>query len=131
MGESLLYEAVRKGIPLVEVCAKFIPSIDDKAAVRHLNLLAEDFHLFPPPYYDDPRLRVGSATKEALERLFGWELKRVPLERYDPKTKTWGHWPDVYRWQEMVGPTRFPVENTIERISISQPGADDNGQWYE
>jgi hypothetical protein len=130
MGESLLFEAVRKGVPLAEFFC-FIGSIDYTAATMRLNSIAEDFHLRPWAWYNDPRLRVGAATKEALERLFGWCLKRVPLERYDEKSGTWVCWPDVYRWQEVSPPVRFPIEGLIERIGLSQPGADDDCQWYE
>jgi hypothetical protein len=83
------------------------------------------------PWYNDPRLRTGSATKEALERLFGWRLKRVPLPRFDEQTRTWGHWPNVYEWAEISPPVRHPIEGIIKSIGTSQPGSGDNGQWYE
>jgi hypothetical protein len=79
----------------------------------------------------DPRCRIGQATKEALERLFGWRIKRVPLEGYDEVSKTWGHWPNVYHWGEETRPVRYPVPNVIEQIGLWQPGDDDLGQWYE
>jgi len=131
MGETLLYTAVGKGIPLVEVNLLLVEGIDCIAATAQLNTLAEDFHLDHRPYCNDPRLRIGSATKEALERLFGWRLKRVPLPRYDEATKTWGHWPDTYLWEEVSPVVRYPIEGIIHSIGMSQPGTDDNGQWYE
>jgi hypothetical protein len=131
MGESLLNEAARKGIPLADFTIRFIEGIDYAAATESLNSLGEDFHLRPWDWYNNPQLRVGQATKEALERLFGWRIKRVPLERYDEDSKTWGHWPDTYRWGEETPPTRHPVTGVIEEIGLSQPGADDVGQWYE
>jgi len=131
MGETALNDAVKKGAPLVEIEVRFVEGIDYAAATDQLNALADDFHLTPRPWYNDPQLRVGSATKEALERLFGWQLKRVLLEKYDTLTKTWGHWPDVYRWAEVLPAERYPVDGVIQSISMSQPGTDDDGQWYE
>jgi hypothetical protein len=131
MGNAGLREAIRKGAPLVEISVQFVEGIDYPAATERLNSLAEDFHLHLRPWYDEPRLRVGSATKEALERLFGWRLKRVPLELYDEHTKTWGQWPLMYRWAEISPVERFPIEGVIQSIGMSQPGADDDGQWYE
>jgi hypothetical protein len=131
MGESLLEEAVRKGAPLADFTLLFVEGVDYVAATEKLNSLAEDFHLKPCDWYNDPRLRVGQATKEALERLFGWRIKRAPLERYDNDSKTWSHWPDIYRWEEISRPACYPVEGVIESIGLSQPGADDDGQWYE
>lgn len=131
MGNAALLDAVRKGAPLVEITVRFVGGIDCASATEQLNALADDFHLARQPWYDEPQLRVGSATKEALERLFGWRLKRVPLERYDERTKTWGHWPDVYRWAEVSPVERYPVDGIIQSIGMSQPGADDDGQWYE
>lgn len=83
--------------------------------------LADDFHLTPRPWYGDPHLRMGSATKEALERLFGWQLKRVLLAGRS----------DVYCWGEVSPVLRHPVEGVIQTIGMSQPAADDDGQWYE
>src|SRR3954470_11130987 len=109
MGETALYEAVRKGAPLVEITVRFVEGIDYTAATDQLNALADDFHLTPRPWYDDPQLRVGSATKEALERLFGWRLKRVPLAGQR----------DLYCWGETSAAQRNPVEGVIQSIAMS------------
>jgi hypothetical protein len=117
MGEAALYNAVRKSAPLVEVTVWFVKGIDYAAATEQLNGLDDDSHLTPRPWYDDPQLRVGSATKEALERLFGWRLKRVPLAGR----------PDMYCWGEVSPVQRHPVVGIIQSIGMSQPGADDDG----
>jgi hypothetical protein len=121
MGEAALYEAIRKGAPLVEITVRFVEGIDCAAATDQLNAIADDFHLTPRPWYDDPQLRVGSATKEALERLFGWRLKRVPLVGQ----------PDLFCWGEVSAVQRHPIDGVIQGIAMEQPGADDDGQWYE
>lgn len=131
MGEAALYEAVRNNIPLVEVVVRFVEGIDYEDATTRLNALAEDFHLHPKPWYNDPGLRIGTATKEALHRMFAWDLKRAPLARYDESTSTWGHWPDIFCWEVVVPPSIYPIEGIFKSISMEQPGADDNGQWYE
>jgi hypothetical protein len=105
---------------------EFVEGVDYEAATAQLNSLAEDFHLDPRPWYNDPSLRIGSATKESLERLFGWRVKRVPLPPFRKDQIIPG-----YMWGEVSPPIRYPVEGIIHVIEMSQPGADDNGQWYE
>src|SRR5689334_16583211 len=88
-----------------------------------INSIADDFDLHPRPWYDDPRLRIGTATKAALERLFGWRIERFPREP--------GH--ARYGWETVTPPSRYPpgVAELIESMGLDQPGADDDGQWYE
>jgi hypothetical protein len=133
MGTTGLNEALSRGAPLVEVTVTFRADVDPIVATERINRQFSDFDLYPRPWYDDARLRVGSATKEALERLFGWRLKRVPLERYDKATGTWSHWTDCYRWEEINQPVldHAGLGEMIESIGMSQPGADDDGQWCE
>ena len=73
-------------------------------------------------------LQVAGPRPAPLRRLV-----RVPLERYDEATGTWGTWPDVYRWDVLNEPERFPpaIAGVLEGISVSEPGTDDDGQWYE
>jgi hypothetical protein len=132
MGVSGLDAAHGRGAPLIDVRVKFRDDVDAVGATKRINATFDDFHLHPRPWYDQRQVRVGSATKEALERLFGWRLKRVPLERYDVATGAWGHWPDVYRWEEVCRPEldRSDAGSLMESIEMSQPGADDNGQWW-
>ena len=133
MGSSELLRAVERGAPLADIVVRFRNGVDYAAATRAFNGLGDDIDLHPGDWYGDPALRIGSATKEALERLFGWRLVRVPLERHDEATGEWGTWPDVYRWEEVAGPAFFPpaVAEALQGISLTQPGADDHGQWYE
>jgi hypothetical protein len=82
MGAAGIGAALRRGAPLVDVVIRLRPGVDYAEATARLNSLADDFDLDPGHYYGDPSLRIGVATKEALERLFGWRLIRVPLARY-------------------------------------------------
>ena len=133
MGTAGLERALSHGAPLAEIVVRFHEGIDAVAATNAFNALGDDIDLHLRPWYDDPALRVGSATKEALERLFGWRLIRVPLDRYDEATGTWGKWPNAFRWEELNSPEHLPpsVAALVQSIGISQPGADDDGQWYE
>jgi hypothetical protein len=87
-----------------------------------LNALADDFDLWPRPWCDDPRMRRGTASKNALERLFGWLIERAPLPGGA------GYW-----WVTVREPSRYPegCGTLIESMGLSQPGADDDGQWFE
>lgn len=121
MGENGLTEAIRKGAPLLEVTVQFVDGVDYGEVTNLLNGLADDFHLTPKPWYGRPELRVGFATKEALERLFGWRFKRVPIA---------GH-SEFYCWAEVSPVQRYPVPGVIRSIGVSQPGSNDDGQWHE
>lgn len=133
MGISGLGRAIQRGAPLVDIVVRFRKGVDYRAATRAFNELGDDIDLRPGDWYGDPALRIGTATKEALERLFGWRLARVPLERYDEATGEWGTRPDAYRWEEMGGPEFFPptVADLVHSMGITQPGGNDDGQWYE
>ena len=133
MGATGLQAALNRGAPLADVTVEFREGVDAVAATDRINATFEDFDLNTRPWYDQPRLRVGTATAEALERLFEWRLKRMRLERYDEATGTWGHWPDAYRWEETSSPdlSRSELGGLIQSIELSQPGADDSGQWWE
>jgi len=130
MGAERLSRARAAGAPLVEVVVRFHPGVDTADAPRRFDALGDDFVLWPGDWHGDPSLRVGTATPEALERLFGWRLARVPMERYDEAAGRWGTWDHVHRWQEMNRPQHFPAEigERIESIWLTQPGADDDGE---
>jgi hypothetical protein len=114
--------AFARGEPLADFIVRFRPGVDGVAATERLNALADDFDLHPQPWYDDPSARLGTATKKALERLFGWCIERELLPGGA-----------IYWWKEITGPTRYPAdcESLIESMGLTQPGADDDGQWYE
>jgi hypothetical protein len=133
MGTAGLHRALARGAPLVDIVVRFRDGVDYAAATAAVNALGDDIDLYPQPWYAVPALRLGTATKEALERLFAWQLIRVPLERYDEATGIWDTWPDTYYWKELNEPQAFPapVAALIASIGCTQPGADDNGQWHE
>ncbi|HEY2584434.1 MAG TPA: hypothetical protein VGI81_01570 [Tepidisphaeraceae bacterium] len=122
MGVDGFKTAFARGEPLADVTVVFRPGVDGVAATQRLNALADDFDLHPSPYYNDPRMRLGTATKMALQRLFGWRIQRAPLPGGA------GYW-----WTTVTEPSRYPdgCESLIERMGLSQPGADDDGQWLE
>ena len=59
------------------------------------------------------------ATREALERLFGWRLARVPLSSEA----------DTYCWRELSAPAFYPqpLVGRVRSMGLSQPGANDDG----
>jgi hypothetical protein len=71
MGEAGLKAALARGEPLVEVIVRFRAGMDTATATDQINVCCEDFELHPQPWYGQPRLRVGWATRAALARLFG------------------------------------------------------------
>jgi hypothetical protein len=133
VGTAGLHQARARGAPLVDIVVRFREGVSYEAATAAVNALGDDIDLHPQPWYNDPALRLGTATKEALERLFAWQLIRTPLERYDESTGKWDTWPDTYYWKEVSEPKTFPASVTalIANIGCTQPGADDDGQWYE
>jgi hypothetical protein len=133
MGVAGLKAALARGEPLVEVTVQFRADLDAAAMTDRINAECEDFDLYPRPWYDQPQLRVGSATLAALGRLFGLQLKRVRLERYEEATGTWGHWPNAWRWEQVGGPDLdcSALGNLVESVGLSQPGQGDDGQPWE
>ena len=122
MGTAAFQPAIDRGEPLADVSITFREGVDYVAATASINSLTEDFDLHPPPYYDNPRWRIGTSTKPALERLFGWRIERAKPPGYP-----------CYIWVEIAPPARYPpgLEKLIENMGLSQPGADDDGQPYE
>ncbi|MFO0800483.1 MAG: hypothetical protein U0804_23695 [Gemmataceae bacterium] len=133
MGIAGLKAAFDRGEPLCEVTVAFRRNVDAVAATEAINAACDDFDLHPKPWYNIPQNRLGSATRGALERLFGMRLLRVRLERYDEATGTWGHWPNAWRWEQVGDPDfgRSEWGSLIERIGLSQPGHGDDGQPWE
>jgi hypothetical protein len=122
MGTSKFRTAFERGEPLADVTVVFRVGVDTDEATKQLNGMADDFDLHPEPWYNDPRMRIGAATKNALERLFGWRIERSQLP------DGMGYW-----WTTAAEPCRYPsgCESLIESMGLSQPGADDDGQWFE
>ncbi|MCA9178792.1 MAG: hypothetical protein KDB14_30225 [Planctomycetales bacterium] len=122
MGTADFEIAFARGEPLADVTVTFREGVDGVEATSRLNSLAEDFHLHPQPHYDVPGMRIATATRAALERLFGWRIER---ERTPGGT---GYW-----WATVAAPIRYPAgcESLIESMDLAQPGADDDGQWFE
>lgn len=130
MGTEGLHRAIDRGEPLIDVVVRFHDGVDAADATRRINALADDFDLHPGDWYDNPLLRLGTATAEAKERLFGWRIVRVPLERFDEATGEWGVWENYFRWDDGAGPQRYPDgwAEMIADVGTTQPGADDQGQ---
>ena len=123
MGTASFKAAFERGEPLADVVVKYREWVNAADATEQLNLIAEDFDLHLKPWYDDPRLRLASATRDALLRLFGWKLIRAQVPNN----------PGLFWWKEVNGPLTHPpgFEDAIESLGLTQPGADDDGQWYE
>ena len=86
-----------------------------------MNSLAEDIFVYETPWYNKFELRIAVARKPALKRLFGWEIIRVQSQDYE-----------LYLGETKTEANKFPagLENAIENMGLSQPGADDEGQPY-
>jgi hypothetical protein len=130
MGTDGLHRALARGAPLIDVVVRFRDGIRAAEATLRINALADDFDLHPGDGYGNPLVCLGTATAEAMERLFGWRITRVPLERHDEAAGTWGVWDEYFRWDDAGGPLRYPdgIAELIDDLGITQPGADDDGQ---
>ncbi|HVT80580.1 MAG TPA: hypothetical protein VHM90_07980 [Phycisphaerae bacterium] len=123
MGTSGFIAAAARHAPLVSIFVSLCRGINYVEATARINSVADDFELRLGDYCDKPYLRSGTATKEALERLFGWRLRREPM-------------PDqlsIYWWVESGGTDSIPPEfqGLIESVGFEQPGSDDDGQPYD
>lgn len=127
-----LDEAVAAGEPLIEIVVSFKQGVDYDLATATVNSLGPDIELSKGHWYNNPRLRIGAMTAEAGLRLFNCRFRRVPLERWNPQTRSYdGVHSDCFRWDSKEI-TDWPRElgALVEAVGISQPGADDDGQPY-
>jgi hypothetical protein len=127
MGTAGLQAALLRGEPLADVIVKFRAGVDGVSATERINALADDFDLLAAPLYDDPKLRIATATRDALERMFGWKLTRAKLPGQPPAA------PTIYWWAEVSPVNGYLPElrELVESVGLTQPGSDDDGQWYE
>jgi hypothetical protein len=99
----------------------FADGLDYAELTDRLNCLADDLFVHERPWYYRPNCRLAVATKPALEREFGWKIRRGPCP-------SGGFW-----WVVDTAPQRDPagLEGCIVEIGLTQPGGDDHGQPYE
>jgi hypothetical protein len=115
-----LRAAAERGEPLADFTISFADGLDYAALTDRLNQRADDIFVHDLQWYT-PNCRLAVATKAALEREFGWVLRRAPCP-------AGGYW-----WEVVVGPQRFPpgLQGCIVGIGLTQPGGCDFGQPYE
>jgi hypothetical protein len=113
--------ATERGEPLADFTICFVEGNDYQTLTDRLNQLAADLFVHEIPWYDVPNLRIAVATKAALEREFGWVIRRVPHP-------SGGYW-----WESTNKPLRYPkgLDGCIADMGLSQPGANDDGQPYD
>jgi hypothetical protein len=127
-----LDEAVAARQPLIDIVVKFKEDVDCDFATAAVNSLGPEIELHPGNWYANPRLRIGTVTAEGALRLFCARFTRVPLERWDPQTRSCdGVHRDYFRWSSTeIAQWPCEVAPYLESIGITQPGANDDGQWY-
>lgn len=138
--KRFLWELCYKGKPLAEVHVLPREGVDIQRLIDALNALGPDVAAGEGVY--NSMIRDGKlpghrpsadmdATKEALDRLFGWRLKRSPLPKVNSTTREIeGYWDNAYYWEEVEPAQRIPLEldGMFESMGLSQPGANDDGQ---
>ncbi|MEO1282528.1 MAG: hypothetical protein AAFV69_12420 [Pseudomonadota bacterium] len=128
-----LDDAIRAGEPLIDLFATFKDGVDCKAGTLSLNRLGKDIEFDKVGLMGDPRLRAGQVTAEGMYRLFGAKFIRTPLERWDENTGIHcGYWQDAFRWSSTpISHWPCVLDDYVESITPTQPGANDVGQFYE
>jgi hypothetical protein len=116
-----LDEAVSAGEPLIDIVVKFREGIDYDLATAAANSLGPDVELRAGHWYGIAQLRIGCVTAEGALRLFGTHFRRIPLQ----PPGSYFRWSstEITRWPEEIAPY-------VESISVTQPGANDDGQAY-
>jgi hypothetical protein len=76
----------------------------------------------PRHWYGKPQLKVGRVTAEGAQRLFSAYFRRVPLHAANSGVFRWSS-TEILQWPENIAPY-------VKSITVSQPGADDEGQPY-
>src|SRR4051812_46410414 len=91
-----LRAAAERGEPLADFTTSFADGLNYADLTGCLNRLADDLLVHDLPHYA-PSCRLAVATKAALEREFGWVIRRVPCP-------AGGYW-----WEEVIEPQRLPT----------------------
>jgi hypothetical protein len=107
-----LVEMVKANKPLIEVAITLQNGEDSEEIIQNLNELADDLVADYSVLYavtGNRRCLTVETTPEALYQLFGWEIKRINLDRWNPETKRYeGVWDNAYRWEAVNTPTKWP-----------------------
>jgi hypothetical protein len=127
-----LDDAVSAHEPLIDIVVVFKSGVDYAVATRIANALGPDLWLHKGDWYNDPRLRIGCLTAEGALRHFGVHVRRVPLAKWNERNKRFeGVHEDFFRWDQIeIVQWPEPLVPFVEAVSITQPGADDDGQAY-
>jgi hypothetical protein len=138
--KKLLNELCAQGKPLAEIHIVPVSDKDLADLIEAINGLGPDLEVTESGYnrlihsgeLAGHKLTIlGDATKEALERLFGWIIRRAHLPKWNADKGVYeGFHDDVFYWVEETPPQFFPdvLKDRIESIDISQPGTNDNGK---
>jgi hypothetical protein len=110
MGTDGFRSAFARGEPLADVGITFRVNVDAVTATKMINTAAEDFDVHATPLYDDPRLRMATASKYALERLFGWRIKRELVPNGQ-----------VCWWVTVIPPVRYPAGWEVWIENMARP----------
>lgn len=118
-----LGDLVSRGKPLAEFTISPVNQEDLRLLCDDLNALGPDFVVEEHRMSDRddaPQWLWGEATREALERLLAWPVRRCPISKSA----------DFFAWQEPPTPPRWPAEiaSRIADFGLTQPGASDEGQ---
>ncbi len=127
-----LDEAVSAGEPLIDIVVRFKEGVDYAFATGMVNSLGPDIQLKNSDWYGDPRLRIGQITAEGALRNFRVRFRRVPLNEWNEKEERYdGVHKDIFRWHQIeILQWPEPLAPVVESVSVTQPGANDEGQAY-
>lgn len=126
---SFLTELFQAGKPLVEVGISPAEGADIHEIAARLHSIAPDIELRQTRYGSNKL--EGDATAEAMERLFGFKLRRVNIPKWDAELQVYdGVHEDGFMWESDNDWTSTPPEliGQIRSVGYSQPGTNDNGQ---
>lgn len=134
MLKQTLIKLIEANKPLVEAGVGLVDGVDGASLLEELNALGDDFHATLSVYCKmtgKNDMLDFDAAPEALERIFGWTIKRVPARKWNRETRQFeGIIENLYVWEEINSPTKFPpcLEGKVKEIGLSQPGRNDNGE---
>ena len=126
---ALLTELFHAGKPLVEVHISPAEGADIHEIAERLHSIAADIELRQSRYGIDDL--EGDATAEAMERLFGFKLRRVNIPTWDAEREVYdGIHEEGFMWESEIDWTSTPPElkGQIRGVGYSQPGTNDNGR---
>lgn len=137
--KPFLTDLCRLGKPLIDINISVPIGVDLRRTIEDLNALGSDlevresrYNSFPSRARTSPQLIDGDASREALRRIFEWQVERIAVPTRDsvPHQLDGAVAATFFTWYTFAPPRHIPsaLAGRLADFGIEQPGSCDDGQ---